>query len=117
MNQPGLAGTMPSSHDNKKQLQAASARLRALRQERGRHLPRELVTGPGWDLLLDLHGERAVDAPDPLSPATRKRWLRVLEEHGLVRRDDEETGNPVLTEAGRAWIDGYLAACLAQGLL
>jgi len=98
-------------------LRAAARRLRALRRERERHFPAELASGPAWDLLLGLDGEAEPDTDSPLSPATRHRWLRILSENGLVAMNGDQPASARLSAAGRARMDGYLTACLEQGLL
>ena len=98
------------------QLRAASARLRSARCERERHLPSQLASGPGWDLLLELHGEGERPSPSAgLNGETRKRWLKVLAEHGLVDVAPTDGSTASLSEAGRVTIERYLTACLAAG--
>lgn len=65
------------------------------RRRRSHYLPAELFGEPGWDLLLDLFAARlqgrlvsvtsaciAADVP----PTTALRWIRLMEERGLVER-------------------------------
>lgn len=74
------------------------------RRRRDRFLPTELFGEPGWDLLLDLfaarlHG-RLISVTSAcyaagVPPTTALRWLRLLEEQGLVERIKAETDNRV----------------------
>jgi hypothetical protein len=112
---PSFGGTPPL--DGPETLQAASRRLRAQHIERVRHFPPELASGPPWDLLLELDDESEGACDSRWSSATRHRWLRVLAEHGLVTLGADHPSGARLSAAGRARIDGYLSACLEQGLL
>jgi len=113
---PPLSGCA-ELQDGADTLRAAARRLRALRRERERHFPSELASGPAWDLLLGLDGEGEPDTASPLSPATRHRWLRILSENGLVAMNGDRPDSARLSAAGRGRMDGYLTACLEQGLL
>ena len=91
------------------------------RRIRGQHFPPELVSGPGWDIMLDLLRAKVERRPLPVSslcvaswlPATSAaRWVDALEDWGLVaRRQDQEVpaGDALeLTSRACAAFDSYL---------
>ena len=66
------------------------------RQARSRFLPAELFADPAWDILLDLLRAEIAHEKVSVSSAciaasvpqtTGLRWLRALEQHGLVERE------------------------------
>jgi hypothetical protein len=78
---------------------------------------------PAWDMLLDLFLQQSLQRPVCVSSlcvascapsTTALRWIRALEEAGLVERSrDPADGRRIfvrLTAAGHAKIAGYLAA-------
>jgi hypothetical protein len=84
-----------------------------LRRKRTNHFPPELFGEPAWDMLLDLFIAKirnrnisvtsaciASDVPN----TTALRWLNLLEEMNLVRREQHETDSRVtwvrLTDGG-----------------
>lgn len=65
------------------------------RRARARHLPRELLGEPGWDILLDLLVQQARGKRTSVTSAcvasgvartTGLRWITALETCGLVKR-------------------------------
>ena len=85
-------------------------------------LPPATVEETAWDILLALHSDRScrlgldklggmVSVPHPVLD----RWLAVLEQRQLITRSRHGFTSelrPVLTRAGRALIDRYLAATI-----
>ena len=73
--------------------------LYAERRRRDRTLPAELFGEPSWDILLDLFVARSEGRRVPTTsacigahvpPTTALRWLRLLEGHGLLEREEDE---------------------------
>lgn len=73
--------------------------LYAERRRRDRTFPCDIFGEPSWDILLDLfiatgEGRRVpttsacIGAHVP--PTTALRWLRLLEGHGLIEREEDE---------------------------
>lgn len=73
--------------------------LYAERRRRDRHFPGEIFGEPSWDILLDLYiaarEKRRVPTTSAcigahVPPTTALRWLRVLEDKGLVEREEDQ---------------------------
>jgi DNA-binding MarR family transcriptional regulator len=85
------------------------------------HLSGAIFGEPAWDLLLEVYvreasglSATAADLQAELAQpsSTAVRWLKVLEEQGLIRRKQLSTGVEVigLTSDGRAALNDYLTA-------
>jgi len=98
----------------------------AIRRRRGRYLPPDLFGEPTWDILLDLYVATRENRPVPTTsacigahvpPTTALRWLRILEERGLVEREDDgRDGRRTfvrLTGQGLAAMEGWLQLAIA----
>jgi DNA-binding MarR family transcriptional regulator len=96
---PPLRQDYPFSNQNELDvpLERVNWLIRA-RRNRARYLTPELFADPAWDILLDLL--RAEIAHERISvssaclaagvpPTTGLRWLKTLEEHGLVLREGD----------------------------
>ncbi len=100
------------------QLAASLSRSRRLRQN---YLPTDIFGEPGWDILLDLYtldqdgrgvsvtnASLAGDTP----PTTGLRWLKFLEQKGLVAREHSHRDRRVtwvrLTSAAQDRMRNYL---------
>lgn len=101
------------------------AQVQSAKRERARrvkHLPSELFSEPGWDVLLELYAFELVgrtsneselidrlDAP----PTVLVRWLKMLEIEQLISRvaDVAKTGQVrvSLTSRGVAAMEGYFS--------
>jgi DNA-binding transcriptional ArsR family regulator len=73
--------------------------LYAERRRRDRSFPADIFGEPSWDILLDLFVARGEGRRVPTTsacigahvpPTTALRWLRLLEGHGLVEREEDE---------------------------
>jgi len=73
--------------------------LYAERRRRDRSFPGDIFGEPSWDILLDLFIARSEGHRVPTTsacigahvpPTTALRWLRLLEGHGLVEREEDE---------------------------
>ncbi len=125
---PGLGaekGAAPSqiSADT---LLAFAREIYTLRHRRSRYLPADLFGEPTWDILLDLYVATRENRPVPTTsacigahvpPTTALRWLRTLEEQGLLeRQEDARDGRRTfvrLTEQGLAAMEDCLRTTLA----
>lgn len=89
---------------NRERLASAALDHYRSRRKRASHLPAELFGEPAWDILLDLFIARirnrnisvtsaciASDVPN----TTALRWLNLLEQMNLVRREQHETDSRV----------------------
>lgn len=98
---------------NRERLASSALDQYRLRRKRTNHFPAELFAEPAWDILLDLFVAKirnrnisvtsaciASDVPS----TTALRWLNLLEEMNLVRREQHETDSRVtwvrLTDGG-----------------
>lgn len=72
--------------------------VRKARALRGEFFPPRLFADPAWDILLDLYEARLAQFRLSISkvgqgtglPATTVlRWLKALEENGLIRREED----------------------------
>lgn len=67
------------------------------RRRRRKYLPADLFGEPGWDILLDLFAaglqDRTISVTSAcvgadVPPTTALRWIRLMEDHGLVERTE-----------------------------
>ncbi len=91
------------------------------RMQRAKYVQPDLLGEPAWDILLDLYISRAASVRISISSAciasqvpysTALRWLKVLEQRGLISRiDDQDDGRRSwieLTEDGLQRMTSYL---------
>lgn len=92
------------------------------RQRRGEHFDLALFGEPGWDILLFLYASHrqlqsvSVSEINWVCRSDRmggRRWIRVLEQEGLVEVDWNENDDPrsqvALSEGGQLAMTNYLA--------
>lgn len=104
--------------------------LYAERRRRDRTFPADIFGEPSWDILLDLFVARSEGRRVPTTsacigahvpPTTALRWLRLLEGHGLIEREeDERDGRRTfvrLSTKGMELVGNYLDASRLCGLL
>ncbi len=102
---------------------ATARQIYAERRRRHKFLPADLFGEPTWDIVLDLYiaareGRRVPTTSSCIGahvpPTTALRWLRILEQRGLVEREDDGRDGRrtfvCLTGAGLAAMDGCLAS-------
>jgi DNA-binding MarR family transcriptional regulator len=91
------------------------------RQQREQYFPQDIFGEPGWDILLDLYtldaDGRGVSVTNAslagnTPPTTGLRWLKLLEQKGLVSRLQSERDRRVtwvrLTSSAQARMHDYL---------
>jgi DNA-binding MarR family transcriptional regulator len=101
-------------------------RILKARRARARFLTADLFSDPAWDILLELYaselGQRRINIgtltdASGVPSTTALRWIRKLEEEGLVRRDevvnDRRQVWVSLTSAGAAAMQSYFASLSA----
>lgn len=78
------------------------------RMQRAKYVQADLLGEPAWDILLDLYISRAASVRISISSAciasqvpysTALRWLKVLEQMGLISRIDDQN------DGRRSWIE------------
>lgn len=92
------------------------------RRRRDRFFPPDLFGEPSWDILLDLFIAARQDRRVPTTsacigshvpPTTALRWLRILEQRGLIEREnDRRDGRRTfvrLSSRGAAMMEDFLA--------
>ena len=129
--QPGEPGSpnwsKNSDPSEARRLEAAVAAMRRDRDRREQFLPVQLFADPAWDMLLELyHAELRhykvtvsnLCLASRVPPTTALRWIKTLEDAGLVtRRDDHLDGRRIylsLSNAGSQSVGRYFAACIAN---
>lgn len=104
-------------------LKAAASEIYAMRRARDRYLPRDLVSEPAWDMLLQLylsHPEFLVatvlSAGADLPASTGRRWISALEHAALIRTAGGATldTSVSLTALGHRTMEACLAAMLCS---
>ena len=106
---PPLARHSPATNSNEPGVSTETVRwLIRARRHRGRYLPSELFAEPAWDILLDLLRAELTGTRVSVSsaciasgvpPSTGLRWLRSLEQQGLViRRFDSGDARRIFVE-------------------
>lgn len=116
------AGAPPADLGRAVQIEIANRALRAS------FFDPDFFCDPAWDMLLDLFLQQALQKRVCVSSlcvascapsTTALRWIRTLEEAGLIERSrDPADGRRIfvrLTAAGHAKIAGYLAAMACPG--
>lgn len=97
-----------------------------MRRARDRFLPRELVSEPAWDMLLQLYAAHPrsllaskLSASADLATSTGHRWITVLEHAALVRAAFRESGDAAvsLTAEGHRTMAECLSAMLRSDVL
>lgn len=104
--------------------------LYAERRRRDRTFPTDIFGEPSWDILLDLFVARGEGRRVPTTsacigahvpPTTALRWLRLLEGHGMIEREeDERDGRRTfvrLSTKGMELVGKFLDASRLCGLL
>ena len=95
-------GRQPPSEPEFDRLHALARNIYRLRRRREAIFGKALFADPAWDLLLDLYIARREARPICVSSAciaaaapvtTALRWIRQLENDGLVRRDLDPKDN------------------------
>jgi|tagenome__1003787_1003787.scaffolds.fasta_scaffold20926453_2 DNA-binding MarR family transcriptional regulator len=94
--EPPIPQNYPFSNQNEFEVPVERVEwLIRARRNRARYLPPELFAEPAWDILVDLLRAEIVHERVSVSsaciaaavpPTTGLRWLRTLEQHGLVVR-------------------------------
>ena len=125
--EPGANWGRSSDPAETRRLEAAVAAMRRDRDRREKFLPVRLFADPAWDMLLELyhaelrHYKVSVSnlcLASRVPPTTALRWIKTLEEAGLVtRRDDHLDGRRIymsLSPAGLQAVGRYFAACVAD---
>ena len=100
--------------------------MRRSRADRSAFLPAQLFADPAWDMLIELTITRleqrvvtvkVLQAAAMVPCSTGLRWLRLLEQHGLIWREDDRLDhrcvNVSLTDHGWRAMSGWLDARLA----
>ena len=100
----------------------AEALLR-IRRMRNVHFDADLFADPAWDMLLDLFVQRGANRRVAITsaciashvpPTTALRWLALLEERGLVTREEDAKDRRRawvgLTDHGQSAVERYLTA-------
>ena len=108
---------------------ALARMIYAERRRRDRTFPADIFGEPSWDILLDLFVARGEGRRVPTTsacigahvpPTTALRWLRLLEGHGLVEREeDERDGRRTfvrLSTKGMDLVGNFLDASRLRGL-
>lgn len=119
-------GTAPTNDRSAEPSQITPAHLHqmlAARRARSRFFPDALFADPAWDILLDLLNSRltqrrvsisSVCVASNVPPTTALRWIKLLENDGLVsRRADPFDGRRFyieLTEKAEASLSRYFAS-------
>lgn len=98
-------------------------RIAAASRARNEHLDPAIFGQPAWDMLLDLYIRETSGASSTIvqlllsaqeyPTSTASRWLKCLEEHGVIRLvNHAEVGTELveLTVRGRTSVDRYLDA-------
>lgn len=100
-------------------LRQAAQKILAIRKRRSSFLPREILGEPAWEILLWLytardaagHTAQQLEANAGAPASTTRRWLRYLEQEGLITRGvgDRRAGDQVqLTGKARHALDVLL---------
>ncbi len=111
----------PGNDPTPSELKRMAANIYASRRKRDRHLDKNLMGEPAWDMMLDLY-VRQVDGKQTsitsacigacAPPTTALRWITVLENRGLLQRyEDAKDGrraNLELTKAGYAAVSNCM---------
>jgi len=116
------AETPPADLGRAVQIEIGNRALRA------RVFDPDFFCDPAWDMLLDLFLQQCMEKPVCVSSlcvascapsTTALRWIRVLEQAGLVERSRDPADRRRifvrLTSVGHAKIAGYLAATACPG--
>ena len=104
---------------NGETLRQAAQKILAVRKLRSSYLPREILGEPAWEILLRLytardeadHSAQQLEANSGAPASTTRRWLRYLEQEGLITRgagDHRARDQVELTEKARHALDVVL---------
>lgn len=110
-----------TSSNQRAMYQAAASRVRMMRVLRHQFLNSSWLGEPVWDIVLVLYvcdGRRRTTTGDVIAlsavpSSTALRWFAVLEDAGLIIRNDSPTDKRVvfieLSDLGRAKLDAFFA--------